>query len=150
MDIKLTIDKLEDERDRLCLSKDINSAKIDKYDRLIAYYFTLYTNTLSDISEKKESVDFYEGIIAFKEMISSPKILERISVISDKHLLERISYLEEKIDSLISKSDYLRKRTMKYKEKKIKLEDENARYMDEIGIVDENIKRYRLVRKKAR
>lgn len=146
----MDITRLEEERMQLRLSRDINLIKINNYERLITYYCTLYTKTLTNINEKKDSINLYESIITFKKLISSPKILEKISIISNEYLMEKISELEKKIEILLSRSDELRAKTIEYKEEKLKLEDENARVEDDIDIVNDNIKRYGLSKKVAR
>lgn len=147
MDITLTIKKLQEERAQLYLNREVNSVKINKYNQLITYYCTLYSKKIDKVNKKKNSMNLYEDIIAFKEMIRSPKLLERIDIISNEHLLEKISYLDRKITSLISESDKLRKKTIEYKEKKIELEDNNAEVQKQIDMVNYNIKCYRLNRR---
>ena len=138
----MDITRLKEERAKLYLNRDVNLVKINKYDRLITYYCTLYTKTLTNINEKKDSINLYESIITFKNLISSPIILEKIVIISNEYLMKKISELEGKIEILLSRSDNLRAKTIEYKEKKLKLEDENARVEDEIDIVNNNIKCY--------
>ncbi|MBR3897796.1 MAG: hypothetical protein IKJ43_00770 [Bacilli bacterium] len=128
--------QLEDERIMLITDRSYNEAQIEKYNRLINYYCSLYNRTLSSINSNRDVLELYRAILDFKNKIGFPSWVENISILSDEHLFEMISKMEKIIAKLTGKSNDLKENILDLQRAKRGLILENEGLNQEIEMID--------------
>lgn len=137
--INMIITMLEAEKTLLIAKKEKNNAEIWKCDLLIQYYMEIRLNLLTNLNERKESLNEYNYILELFDKIPT-SILEKFkSFVTENKFIEKAIDTEEEVKEIEENENEIKKSILKTKKKKKKLLEKNKSIENKIRFIDEQL-----------